>query len=180
MSETPHLPIAAIGFNETQWVDPVLEAVAIHVQAMGGRVVGVLQSEVETEGCCGDMYLRSLSSKYTSMISQSLGSGSRGCRLDPHALAEVNMELMRELAKGADLVIVNRFGKGESEGRGLRNVIEAALEAEIPVLCGLKDTYKEDFKDYVGDMATILDMNNDGACAWAEGVIPARRLLQAM
>ena len=38
------------------------------------------------------------------------------------------------IEQGADLVIVNRFGRQEREGKGLSYLIERALSADIPVV----------------------------------------------
>ena len=40
---------------------------------------------------------------------------------------------------GADLVIINRFGRSEAEGKGLIDLIPQALDADIPVLIAVPE-----------------------------------------
>jgi hypothetical protein len=69
-------------------------------------------------------------------ISQNLGSVSKGCRLDPAALEAAVGLVEARLDPNVDLLIINKFGKHEADGRGFRTVIAAALDLEIPVLVG--------------------------------------------
>jgi Protein of unknown function (DUF2478) len=70
-------------------------------------------------------------------ISQALGAGARGCRLDPglleQAVTEASLRLM-----GAELLIVNTFGKLDAQGRGFVPLIVRALETGMAVLVGVK------------------------------------------
>ena len=65
---------------------------------------------------------------------QSLGSCSTGCQLDVGQLLAAGQRIAREIEEGADLLIVNRFGRQEREGRGLSYLVERALSADIPVV----------------------------------------------
>jgi hypothetical protein len=49
-------------------------------------------------------------------ISQVLGPQARGCRLVPAALETAVVLVVAGLSCGADLLIVNKFGKHEAEG----------------------------------------------------------------
>ena len=56
-------------------------------------------------------------------------------------------------ARGADLVILNKFGKQESRGGGFREVIARALDDEIPVLLYVPPEMLADFHAFAGDLA---------------------------
>lgn len=56
-------------------------------------------------------------------------TGAKGCRLDPRALAALSGSLLGELDAGTQLLVLNRFGKGESEGHGFRAVIEQVFQS---------------------------------------------------
>lgn len=88
-------------------------------------------------------------------ISENRGEWARGCRLDSGVLEQGVVEVMARLP-GADLLIVNKFGKREAEGRGLVCAIAAAVEAEIPVLVGVNALNLEAFLEFCGGMATAL------------------------
>lgn len=89
-------------------------------------------------------------------ISQPLGAGARGCPLAPGALAACSAALQADLAGGCGLLILNRFGKCENEGRGFRDLISAALMAGIPVLTALLDTCAEAWAGFAGGLTCDL------------------------
>src|SRR5262245_2620374 len=62
-----------------------------------------------------------------------------GCRLDPDRLAGLATRLATAIEAGADLVIINRFGRSEVEGKGLIDLIPQALDADIPVLIAVPE-----------------------------------------
>lgn len=166
----PALPLAAIPF-ETGDIDGCLAEVARRLDARDLRVCGALQSRGAFSGeChCADMDLTTLGSDRTFRISQPLGNGSRGCRLHPGALADCAGFLEAELGAGADLLILNRFGRGESDGRGFRDLICAALLRDIPVLTALRPTYARAWVDFGGDLACTLPMDPGAVCDWFDG-----------
>jgi hypothetical protein len=59
---------------------------------------------------------------------------STGCRLDAGRLAGAAERVVGALADGSDLVIISRFGRMESGGGGLADLIRCAINADIPVL----------------------------------------------
>jgi Protein of unknown function (DUF2478) len=69
-----------------------------------------------------------------------------GCRLDPDRLAGLSMRLAAAIDDGADLVIINRFGRSEAEGKGLIDLIPLALDADIPVLIAVPE---QRFADWI-------------------------------
>lgn len=137
--------------------DLILFALASAIIRRGGRPVGTVQINTKREGInrC-DMDVRILPDGETIRISQTLGCESRGCRLDPDALERAVGRVEAELAKGADCLIVNKFGKHEAEGRGFRPVIADALARDIPVLVGINGLNQDAFIDFVDGIATEL------------------------
>ena len=137
---------------------------------------GALQSRgaVGGECHCADMDLTTLHSNKTFRISQPLGNGSRGCRLDPGALAICSSFIESELHNGADVLILNRFGRGESEGRGFRDLIGAAIALDVPVLTAVRPTYADSWADFGGDIACDLPMQADAVLGWFHHLERAR------
>lgn len=159
--------LAAIRFDEAD-IDGFLEQMVETLIKQGRSVRGVLQSRGEVSGeChCADMDLHVIGSDRVFRISQSLGNGSRGCRLHPGALAECAALLESELNGGVELLVLNRFGRGESEGRGFRDLIGAALSKGIPVLTALRRTYSEAWAAFGGELACDLPMAQDAVLEW--------------
>ena len=89
-------------------------------------------------------------------ISQSLGPGSSGCRLDTGALQLAAGRVAARLDQGADLVILTKFGKQEAFGRGFRDVIGQALGAGLPVLLHVGPDQRAAFDDFAAGMAEEL------------------------
>lgn len=117
--------------------DAFLRAAAGHLAGRGLRVAGTVQMNSEracTHHC--DMDVRVLPDGPVIRINQDLGPGSTGCRLDPGALETAVAEVGPRLA-GADVLILNKFGKHEAEGRGFRSLIGEAMAMGIPVLLGV-------------------------------------------
>jgi hypothetical protein len=139
------------GFAEGQAND-LLGRVAAALQAEGVRVAGVVQ--VNT-GARGAMDLQVLGGDLV-RISQSLGTLSRGCRLDAAGLERAVGLVEAQLTAGADVVIVNKFGKQEAAGRGFRPLIGAALGAGVPVLLSVGDEYLAAFEEFADGMGRAL------------------------
>ena len=113
------------------------------------------------------MDLTSIGSKRVFRISQPLGRGSHGCRLHPGALAECSAFLGSELDAGADLLILNRFGKGESEGRGFRDLICKAISMGVPVLTTVRPAYIDAWRVFGADATRDLPMAHSTVLSWA-------------
>ncbi|WP_075995916.1 DUF2478 domain-containing protein [Salaquimonas pukyongi] len=167
MTATIH-PIAAIRFGDEDAIDDILEDVARRMQDRGSRVDGFLQRETAGEGgCCATMHLESMDGQTIGTISQNLGRHSRGCRLDPAALAALCGPLITRLDVGCDLLIINRFGKGESLGAGFRSAIEHAFLRGIPVLTAVRKTYLEAWMAFTNGEYCLLPPQADAVEAWA-------------
>lgn len=170
-----HTPLAAIRF-ETGDIDGFLADIAASLQARGLSVRGVLQSRGAAGGeChCADMDLSTIGSGRTFRISQPLGNGSRGCRLHPGALAECSSFLEKELEHGADLLILNRWGRGESEGRGFRDLIGTAVMLNIPVLTAVRPTYADAWTEFGTGAACDLPMEHAAILDWFDATRQTR------
>ncbi|MCV6586450.1 MAG: DUF2478 domain-containing protein [Marinibacterium sp.] len=149
-------------------MDQLLAGLADHVQAQGARVCGVVQINTECgDGPC-DMDVRILPEGPMVRISQTLGPGSRGCRLDPAALEQAAGLVEAALSDAPDLLIINKFGKHEADGRGFRSAIADALGRGIPVLVGLNGMNRDAFDTFTGGQAVALDPTVEALQAWVQ------------
>lgn len=138
------------------------------LQTRGVNLCGTVQIDIvraKTEKC--DMDVTVLPYGPTIRISQSLGRESRGCRLDPEALEQAVALTEQALDNGADLLIVNKFGKHEADGRGFRNTIARALELGIPVLVGANKLNVDALVEFCGGIAEPLPAERDRLLQWA-------------
>ena len=70
--------------------------------------------------------------------------------MNPDALEQAVALTEQALDEGADLLIVNKFGKHEADGRGFRDTIGRALELGIPVLVGANKLNVEALVSFCG------------------------------
>jgi len=127
--------------------------------AAGYRVRGTVQCNTDrSDGGPCDMDVRVLPDGPTFRISQSLGQGSRGCRLDPAALESAVGLVEASMATGYDILIVNKFGKHEAEGGGFRSLIGVAACQDMPVLVGVNALNEAAFHDFTGGLAAKLPL----------------------
>ena len=150
--------------------DLVLEQVSSALIVRGLRLCGTVQIKTErkTDGPC-DMDVKVLPSGPIVRISQTLGHGSRGCRLNPEALEEAVGKVQARLARGADLLIINKFGKHEAEGRGFREVIATAIDLNIPVVVGINGLNRDAFLEFSGGLAEEIAPKTEEILSWIEG-----------
>lgn len=155
-------------------VDPLLETAARALRAKGYRVGGFVQEERIADGCCAATYLRDIEDGRSVLITQILGAEAKGCRLDPQRLAAASVDLEKLLDGAIDLLVLNRFGKDEAEGRGFRSVIEKALGLGIPVLTGVREAYAPTLVEFAGDYGTTLAPDGAAIIGWCLDVLGQR------
>ncbi|TDK50180.1 DUF2478 domain-containing protein [Antarcticimicrobium luteum] len=137
--------------------DLVIREVADRLRAEGVQLAGAVQVNKDTDPdrkC--EMDLHVLSRDAVVRISQNLGALSRGCRLDPDGLERAVGLVAQALAEGPDLLIVNKYGKQEIDGRGFRPLIGEALAMGIPVLTAVNRGNVEQFLAFAEDLAEAL------------------------
>ncbi len=168
--------IAAVFYAPGQPVDDLFAAAVERLRAEGLLVRGALQADTrDADGCCGPMRLKSLSDGGETVISQNLGRLASGCRLDPQALAAAAVTLGTDLADGADLLMLNRFGKAEADGGGLRSVMEQAVEAGIPVILAVRNDYRAAWADFHGGLADTVQADTQAIAAWCRAAVAPRK-----
>lgn len=159
--------VMAEGRGET---DLLLHDFSRAARARGLRLCGTVQVNTncgEDRPC--DMDVEVLPDGPVIRISQSLGPGAQGCRLDPSALELAVAAAEVRLSEGCDLVIVNKFGKHEAEGRGFRNLIAEALLRDVPVLVGVNALNAPRFVEFTADGAQRLAPDLPDLLNWLNG-----------
>jgi hypothetical protein len=86
--------------------------------------------------------------------------------LDGDALEQAVMQVAARGA-GAQVLVVNKFGKLEAAGRGYVPLIVQALDLGLPVLVGVSALNLPDLLAFTGEMATPLPEDPDAISAWA-------------
>ncbi|MEX5727180.1 nucleoside-triphosphatase THEP1 [Rhodovulum iodosum] len=155
--------------------DAMLCDVAARLRSEGVRLAGAVQVNLgRPDRARCDMDLHVLNGTEVVRISQNLGAGSSGCRLDPGGLERaVGLAEAALAGGGVDLVIVNKFGKQEIEGRGFRPLIGEALAAGLPVLIAVNTGNLEEFHAFSAGIAEALPPEEDRILAWCRSALDA-------
>lgn len=136
--------------------DVFLAEVAARLMAQGLALSGTVQTNIaRCDRAHCDMDLRVLPDGPVLRISQDLGAEATGCRLDGGVLEQAAFEVGQRMA-GADLLIVNKFGKQEAAGRGLTAAIAEALADDLPVLVGVNSHNRPAFDRFSAGLAQEL------------------------
>jgi nucleoside-triphosphatase THEP1 len=171
-AEGPALAAILYEAGEGEAADRLLTAVARELAAGGVRLAGVVQAnELPLGKCRCDMIVEDLATGARTRISEDRGPLARGCRLDTAALHGIVGRIEDAVLAGADLLILNKFGKSEAAGQGFRAVISAALEAGIPVLTGLSRTNLAGWDAFTGGLGVLLPPERDALRTWCRRVL---------
>ncbi|MGB5557525.1 MAG: DUF2478 domain-containing protein [Paracoccaceae bacterium] len=149
--------------------DRTLAALAEALISRGMAVAGVVQTNSKQcdQHLC-DMDVRVLPDGAVYRISQSLGKEARGCRLDPGALEQAVGAVSATLGRAPELLIINKFGKHEADGRGFRPLIADALARDIPVVLGVSKLSLPAFLDFAGEVAEFVEPDVEALLNWVE------------
>ena len=159
-------------YDDGLFGDALITQCAADLVASGYRLGGVVQSNAHRRGrrrC--DMYVKDLLGGDEIKISLDRGNEARGCRLNPDAFARIDAWIERAVLERVDLLIINKFGREEAHGRGLRLVIAEVLIAEIPLVIGVSTRNLCDFLTFVGDSATHLKPDIEAMTTWCRNAI---------
>lgn len=146
--------------------DAFLARLVVRLEAQSMRLAGTVQSNHERIGrkkC--DMDLRVLPDGPSLRISEDRGDLARGCTLDSGVLEQAVVEVMNRLA-GAEVLIVNKFGKRECEGRGLVPAIAEAVDRDMAVLVGVNGLNMPQLRAFAGDDLLVLPADLDRVMQW--------------
>ena len=174
------MDIATVSSPERGAAHRALAAFAARLIDQRLRVVGALQISTATADArhC-DMDLSVLPDGPVIRINQNLGPGSRGCRLDAGALETAVAATEAAFAGGADLLIVNKFGKLEAEGRGFRALIAEALCRNVPVLVVVNGLNRDAFEAFVDGGSIDLPADPHALDRWFAALRRAQRVSAA-
>lgn len=157
--------VAAIVFGLRDDPDALLEDFAADVAASGIVVSGVIQN-----GRCADrrgLTCRLLPSGRTVRLSQELGPLSTACSLDAARLIDAGAAVDPDLLPpGTGLVIFNRFGKLEEQGRGFRDHIANLALQGIPLIIAVAESRFESWNRYVGGLSVKLPCRRSAVDRW--------------
>ena len=154
MSALPLSNILAVVYTDGLAADKFLAGWGYALRAAGLSVAGLVQLNTfeRDPGKC-DMAVEELFSGTVLQLSEDRGKESRGCRLDRSILTEAAGLLLAALDERPDILVLNKFGKVEAEGDGLRDALAKAVELEVPIVVGVPFRNLDQWRIFAGDMA---------------------------
>jgi hypothetical protein len=146
--------ILAVVYTDGLAADKALAAWSYQLRSAGLNVAGLVQLNTfeRDPGKC-DMAVEELFSGTVLQLSEDRGPEARGCRLDRSVLAEAAGLLLNALDEMPDLLVLNKFGKIEAEGAGLRDVLAKAVELNVPIIVGVPFRNIDQWRVFAGDLA---------------------------
>ncbi len=160
--------IGALRGAKTAEIQKLLARFAERRMHEGLRVAGMIEEPAPEEDCgvCGSLVLRDAAGSELIPITQNLGPGSTACRLDSAGLAAACQAVLTAIGRGADVVVLSKFGKIEAEGGGLSDAFRAAAEAGIPCVTGVAPSFAAPFLDYAGGFSQWIEASNTALERW--------------
>jgi hypothetical protein len=154
-------------FDAPGSADAVLRAAVPALRARGLAVGGLLQraGDPTTDTKCA-MWLDDIVTGQGIRLDQPRGTGATACVLDPDALAQGACLLRQAVDTGMDVIIINRFGNAEADGRGLREEIAEAVFSGAVVLIAVRTSLLPDLEGFLGGSPTILPISEQAVIDW--------------
>lgn len=163
--------VAAIVYDNEAYPDALFRQIVDSCRAAGIATAGAVQhlAFAGADRRC-DVLLEDLTTGHRTALFENRGAGARGCRLDEAALAEATARIEGSLENAADLLILNKFGKVECEGGGMRDLIARAIDRGIPVVIGVPRRNLDAWRSFAGEFAVELSDRADEVERWLEGL----------
>jgi Protein of unknown function (DUF2478) len=159
--------LAALVYSKPDEPDRLLREFVQELTLRGCRVVGLVQTRLGDGGAAVTV----LPTGETIPLSQRHGTLSNSSRLEPCDLAEAAARIHALIQPGADLVIINRFGKLEAEGTGLVDEIAGALSLDIPVVVAVPEFRFSEWLSFCRGMGVKLPCRKGSLQCWWDAMI---------
>lgn len=160
--------LAAIHYPKGFHIDRLLSEVCTYLSDSGLRLGGLLQvSAGGAGGCATSVHAIDLRTGEKFDIWDKRGTCAKGCRLDERGLLLASAAVEEAIEDKVDLIVINRFGRAESLGRGLLDCFVSALDERIPVLTAVREPYDGAWSEFHGGLGVDLANERAAVCDWA-------------
>lgn len=161
--------ILAVVYSDGLAADRLIADIAYRLRDEGVAIAGLVQLNtfVRDRAKC-DMAVEELYSRTVFNLSEDRGPAAKGCRLDHTRLTEAAGLLNEALGKNIDLVVLNKFGKIEAEGGGLRDALGRAVALDVPLIVGVPYRNLDQWRNFAGGMADECKVSASHILRWLE------------
>ena len=159
--------IAAVSGGQSAAVQPLFAALVAEWRAGGTKVAGVL-SELDgaSDRTCTAGFLREINSGEAYQIHLETRPVGTSCDIDAAGVETAGRGVLNDLAT-SDLVVLSKFGKLETMGRGLARAFEAAIAAQKPLLTTVSEKHLEAWRSVAPD-SILLSADEAAIRRWWE------------
>ncbi len=156
--------LAALVYEQGQEPDEILRTFAADLNSSGYRAVGLVQ--LGHHRLDAGLSVTLIHNGEELQLLRDLSACPAGSRLDAGRLQDAGRRIAGAIEQGADMVIVNRFGRQELEGKGLCSLIEQAASADIPVVIAVPAHRFGDWIKFADGMSVKLGCNRNALDKW--------------
>jgi nucleoside-triphosphatase THEP1 len=162
---------AAVVYGVRDDPDRLLLDFTEDLRRSGVRTAGLVQLDSWT-GQSDDRAVRTvlLSTREVIPVAHERNLAAPGCGLDCRKLASIAKIIGAAIQEGADLVVINRFGKLEATGKGLIELIQQAADADVPVLIAVPEYRFAGWVKYSAGMSVRLPCRRAALDRWWQSV----------
>lgn len=161
--------IAALIYADGVYPERVIAHVVEGLRDRGIVLAGALQrtpEDMADRHPC-DLLIEDLATGEITAIAEHRGKQARGCRLDVGLLTELAEAVLVSLrSEEPRLLVINKFGKIEADGGGLRQAVAEAVELGIPVLVGVPARNLDRWRAFAGALAVELPVDEVAVARW--------------
>jgi nucleoside-triphosphatase THEP1 len=162
--------LAALVYGAGEDPDPLIAGFAEDIHRAGHRPIGVVQRGRTCQSENPQFGVVMLPDGEVVELASDDGAPTVGCRLNPDRLAGLAIRLAAAIKDGADLVIINRFGRSEADSKGLIDLVPLALDADISVLIAVPERRFAAWIRFSQGMNLRLACRRDALDQWWDGV----------
>jgi nucleoside-triphosphatase THEP1 len=160
--------ILAIVYADGVAAGRFISEVGYRLREAGVAVTGIVpyQPNFRDRSDRCDMEVEDLASRIVLQLSDDRDARTADCRLDPAALHEAAALISASFKHAPELVILNKFGRLEVEGEGLRDVIRDAVELGIPVVVGVPERNIGSWRVFTDGLAEEVAIDSPHLHQW--------------
>ncbi|MCP4186659.1 MAG: DUF2478 domain-containing protein [Gammaproteobacteria bacterium] len=101
----------------------------------------------------------------------SRATGNKGeCGMDVAALADTTGIIRSAIDQGVDLVVVEKFGELEKQGKGLIDEIMQTIVEEIPLLISVSASSLDAWQECSGELGDVLSFDEKSFQDWWQSI----------
>lgn len=161
--------IAALVYADGVYPERVIARAVEGLRDRGIALAGALQraaDDMADRHPC-DLLIEDLATGEVTAIAEHRGKHARGCRLDVGLLTELAEAVLSSLrSEEPRLLVINKFGKIEADGGGLRQAVAEAVDLCIPVLVGVPARNLDRWRAFAGPLAVELPVDDAAVARW--------------